>query len=224
LLSLCGIVLSGGVLLDTVFYIPVKVKAAHIESRRIDDPSGALTDQRWLRLTETRQCASDILYPALVIVLDKLDRQSVASDYKQWSLAQASAITFLRHMVSCLPTDSNGWLRLAMVQRAVADDGDRLCSLLQRSFDTGPNERLAIVGRMVLYGRLAPSSQRKCEPLIRREIRTILLYGHRGDFISVLDRLPDSLADLARQEYEALSDNEKQRAMKLFRRDSETRL
>ena len=140
--------------------------ARGIEADLVEDHLPPSLDQRWLALSDTTSCASDVLYPALVIILRKLDRLSVSENYYEWARAMEAGGKFLRHAAQCLPTSGDIRARLAMVDRAIAENPEKICHLLRMSQRLSPNEALVIAARMRLYNKLSPATVTRCEDAV----------------------------------------------------------
>lgn len=173
-------------------------------------------DRQWQRVADVRSCSSDTLYSALVIVLKKLDQQNVAKNYGEWALAMGSGENFLAHMMECLPTNANAPLRLAMVERSIAEDPTRICGLVERSRSLAPNEALALSARLSLYNRLSKRSLERCDEGVRADIRTILAYGRKANFTTILMTMTSDMRNVIRSEFQKLPEKDKRWARREY--------
>ncbi len=68
-----------------------------------------------------QECQSAFVKPFLTVLLAGLDARNPNSEYEKWFEALGQTEQFLRHTLSCLPTDGNLWVRYAMVRQASAE-------------------------------------------------------------------------------------------------------
>lgn len=119
------------------------------------------------------QCQSAFVKPFLTILLASLDTRDPNSDYDRWFEALNRTENFLRHAISCLPTDGNLWARYAMVRQASAEQSEELDRLLSLSQKYSPSEENAITARYFLYNRLTNTSLLRVSALINKDVEII---------------------------------------------------
>jgi hypothetical protein len=146
------------------------------------------------------QCRSDLLRPALTVVLTNLDRMNQVRDYDGWAGAIRASQAYLFTMERCLPSDGNVWLRDALVSRAVAEDPESLRAKLTVARALMPYESAQLFARLFIWKKLSPLALSQSESLARSDVLATLLYGD--------DRLKTSLRKDASSAFKALVDRE----------------
>jgi hypothetical protein len=126
------------------------------------------------------ECRTDVLRPALTVILYHLNATNPALDYSGWSKAHGDADNFLKAMIQCMPSDSNAWFREAFVSRAIAEDAAKLCQKLAVARQLSPYEEPEVFTRLFLWKSLSPFALTKCESLARTDIRAVMLYGGKS--------------------------------------------
>jgi hypothetical protein len=138
-------------------------------------------------------CRADILRAAMTIEMAALDLESITSDYSSWAEAIDRADRFITHYVDCLPTDGNGWLRKALVSRAIAEVPEELAELLDRSTRFAPAEGEVLRGRLALWKVVSARTIALASASLRQDLATILAYGDGRDLEQVFVDLPPTL-------------------------------
>lgn len=215
-ISIAGLIVSWQVFVAAADNLWIRGLARGIEANAFDDNSPPSQDGKWLAVVDTESCASDVLYPALVIVLRKLDRLNVSENYDEWAVAMAGGDRFLRHAADCLPASGDIWARIAMVDRAIAENPEKICNLTRLSRAFAPNEALVIAARMQLYNALSPSTSKRCDDIIRSDIRTILSFGRKANFSKVLANASPEVGNVIKAEFQSLAAPEKKWARREF--------
>ncbi|MDB5525920.1 MAG: conserved hypothetical exported protein [Rhizobium sp.] len=131
-------------------------------------------------------CRSDILRPALTIVLYDLGRANRVSDYDGWVKANMATLAYLNSMIRCLPADGNVWLRDVLVSRAIAENPQSLHDKMAVSRALMPYEGPQLFARLFLWKRISPLALATSEDLARADISTVLLHG--GDKLNAAMR------------------------------------
>jgi len=150
-------------------------------------------------------CRSDLLRPALTIVMVHLNATNSARDYQGWATAHRDAEKFLARMIRCLPADGNAWLREALVSRAIAEDADGLKQKLVVARRLMPYEAPQVRARLSLWKTLSPYALSASENLARADIRATLVYG-RADLKRFLtENMSPQFAALVRSESQNLT-------------------
>lgn len=194
---------------ETVDNLWIRGLASQLEAKTATIDLPPSQDHKWQSVAGVQSCSSDTLYSALVIVLKKLDQQNIAKNHGEWASAMGSGQNFLTHMMQCLPTNANAPLRLAMVERSIAEDPAGICALVERSHSLAPNEALALSARMSLYNRLSKQSLDRCSAWARTDVRTILAYGRKANFSNVLISMKPDMRAIIRSEFLDLPEKDK---------------
>lgn len=209
--------LSGYVAYQTVDTLWIRGLAARLEAKEIRNDLPPSRDERWQAVSSTKACDSETLYAGLVVMLLKLDQVNVTTNPKEWATGMDGGERFLKHVTDCLPSDGNAWLRLAMVQRAIAEQPDEICTLVEKSRAYAPFEALTLSARIRLYKRLNKVTVSACSDVIRRDFQTVFVNGARIDFKDWLANLDPALQTIADEELAKLDEPRRQRACKEYR-------
>lgn len=122
-------------------------------------------------------CRSTVIRSALSIALADLDLQNSSRDYDGWAASFGRTEKFLKHAISCAPTDGNLWVRLAMVERAIAERPDSLAAILNQSAWLAPAEIQSIRARFFLWKDLSKDTLALTDDALQSDLRTLLNYG-----------------------------------------------
>lgn len=117
-------------------------------------------------------CRQDILNAGKKVVMRDLDRRNPLID-PHWNEVVASAQRYIRHGLSCLPTDGDLWLRLAMLREVEAAPGDEIAALMQQSQMLDPASGPLIVTRMSLWSRLPETVLQAAGPSFSTDLATL---------------------------------------------------
>lgn len=135
--------------------------------------------------TSDLSCRSDIVRSVTTVLLTDLDQQNVDLAYDEWSISLERTHRFLERAVRCLPTDGNGWLRLAMVERAIGSPLDRTTQLLTLSQHFAPAEESVISARLQVWNRMSSVELSAVKPLVLADIQTFRLYSAPGRIVDL---------------------------------------
>ncbi len=120
-----------------------------------------------------QECQSAFVKPFLTVLLAGLDARNPNSEYEKWFEALGQTEQFLRHTLSCLPTDGNLWVRYAMVRQASAEQSDEIHRLVGLSQRYSPAEENAITARYFLYNRLTNMTLEKISIEVRKDVEIL---------------------------------------------------
>ena len=136
-------------------------------------------------------CRSDILRPALSVVLYNLNSTNQARDYKRWAATQEASEAFMASMIRCLPNDGNVWLREALMSKAVAENPASLYQKMTIARALMPYESQQMFARLYFWKHLSPLALSTTSDLATADIRDTLLYGDK----ELKKTLPDGRSD-----------------------------
>ncbi len=103
-------------------------------------------------------CDGDVLRVSLTVLLADLDRIDRDQAYDAWAQRLGQTEVQVRHALTCLPGDSNLWLRLAMLKQAGGELPQEQASLMALSQQLNPSERRQLVGRLAQWNRLSAAT------------------------------------------------------------------
>jgi len=192
-------------LLDSKYRYVVNV-ATHLElGETVSADVNATAAEIVFKSSFEAGCRSDILRPALTVVLFHLDRTNQAVDYEKWASAHGAAENFLSSMIRCMPSDGNVWLREAVVSRAIAEDPTSLKQKMAMSNKLMPYEAPQVFARLAIWKRISPFALAACEGQARSDIRTALVYGSRELKASLKMNMSAAFAALLKREINNLA-------------------
>ena len=129
-------------------YASIRVASISIVAERIErgetvaDDVTARYALRTADMADRNYCRSDIVAAGVTLVLAQLDRQNVNVNYDAWASAASSARHYLQYALSCMPTNSNFWLRLAAVQSIIAEEPVSIAGMMKRSVALAPYDQV----------------------------------------------------------------------------------
>ncbi|MGO7204047.1 hypothetical protein ACCT30_22770, partial [Rhizobium ruizarguesonis] len=128
------VVLAGRELSASIRTASISIVAERIErGETVADEVVTKYAVRSVDVVDGHYCRSDIVAAGVTLVLAQLDRQNVNVNYDAWAVAASSAREYLRYALSCMPTNSNFWLRLAAVQSTIAEEPVAIAGMMKRS-------------------------------------------------------------------------------------------
>ncbi|WP_416068172.1 hypothetical protein ACK9YZ_26095 [Rhizobium sp. ZK1] len=165
-------------------------------------------------VVEGGYCRSDIILAATTIVLTQIDTSNQTSDYEGWLSAVTMAEKFLQHALSCMPTDSNLWLRLAVVRAVIAEDPQATAQLMAQSVKLAPADQVTLLARLYFWNRFSEATLRSSSPMVEQDLDVLF---QLGDPLQIAQRIPNvepALIPYIKRASISLSDSRK----KLFAR------
>lgn len=129
--------------------------------------TGALADA----LVGRNVCLSDVVKAGATVALTRLDRTDQINAFPQWVDIADRTDAYLLHALSCLPTNGNLWLRLAMVRQAVAEVPASLERLVQLSQLYAPAEADVLRTRLLMLNRLSPVGMSALAPIWKADVK-----------------------------------------------------
>jgi hypothetical protein len=148
-------------------------------------------------------CRTDILEAVVSVAQRDVDLKFIGSR-EEWPSALARSERVLRAALGCNPTNGDLWMRLAVTRWLVGGSADEQLSLMTLSQTYSPSNLDTVTKRLLHWGTVTPQMAALGEDLIRRDIRTILLYAPETDAVGLLRNLPAHLHPLVRSEAEVV--------------------
>ncbi|MGO7969965.1 hypothetical protein ACC705_03055 [Rhizobium ruizarguesonis] len=124
-------------------------------------------------------CRSDIVAAGVTLVLAQLDRQNVNVNYDAWAVAASSARQYLRYALSCMPANSNFWLRLAAVQSTIAEEPVAIAGMMKRSVVLAPYDQVMILTRFYFWNDFTDATLAAAKRALDSDLTTMLKLGDR---------------------------------------------
>jgi len=121
-------------------------------------------------IVEQDICRSDVVKSGLSVILKNLDAQQPEADYERWATTLQEADTYLTHALSCLPTNGNLWLRLAMVRLTMAEQPDEIARLLSHAQWLAPSEINELSSRLKIWNRVSASTLAKASSSVLSDL------------------------------------------------------
>lgn len=174
------------------------------QGHTVSDGTLKLLAARSRQLVDDGVCRSGTLRDGLHLVLANLERRNPATDYDGWSAAAEAAETFALHAVSCAPAEGDFWVRLALVERAIAEDPGRLAQMLRLSAELAPAEGPTLSARFVLWNRISEKTFGLVPDVFERDARTVLAKARTADLRQYFARSPAFLMSAVRRLSSAL--------------------
>lgn len=130
-------------------------------------------------MTGGNYCRSDIVAAGATLVLSQLDRQNANINYEAWAAAAAGARDYLRYAVSCMPTNSNFWLRLAAIQSTIAEESHSIAGMMARSVALAPYDQSMVLTRFYFWNEFTEATLSASRRVLDRDLVTMLKLGDR---------------------------------------------
>ncbi len=122
-------------------------------------------------------CRSDIVMAGTTLVLKRLDAANEITGYDAWAKAADDAERYMRHAVSCMPSDSNLWLRLAVVRAVIAQEPKSTAGLLTMSARLAPADEVALLARLYFWNRLNITTLDSARASVESDVNLLLKLG-----------------------------------------------
>jgi hypothetical protein len=150
-------------------------------------------------------CRSDILMAGASVVLSNLDRQNQSTDYDGWVDAMTRGDRYFEHAISCLPTNGNFWVRLAMIRKAVAERPAEIVALMGESVRQTPADQDVLIARYYMWNRVSPETLAAAHELVAHDLTTALQFGTPFELVPVVNSVGKNLAPYLRDAVKTLS-------------------
>ncbi len=123
-------------------------------------------------------CRSDIVMAGTTLVLNRLDIRNEITDYGAWAKAAEEAEEYMRHAVSCMPTESNLWLRLAAVRAVIVQEPRAIARLMTMSSTLAPADENALIARLYFWNHLNGTTLKNAQTSVERDLRVLMKFGN----------------------------------------------
>lgn len=155
-----ALILSFGFLRETIRYSYLTSTADQLRhGGKIGDARLAEIAASLTALRQGGTCRSDIVKPAIGLLLLNVDRQSTSADDDLWRDILGDAEQFLRFGLRCLPMDGDIWLRLAMIRALEGALPEEVATLFNTSQQLAPVHPDVLKARLQFWPTLAPAAQ-----------------------------------------------------------------
>jgi len=174
------VMLAGRELYASIRTASISIVAERIErGDTVSDDVVTRYASRSAEVVDEHYCRSDIVAAGVTLVLAQLDRQNVNVNYDAWAAAVSSADRYLRYALSCMPTNSNFWLRLAAVQSIIAEEPLSLAGMMKRSVALAPHDESMILTRFYFWNDFTDATLVAAKSALDSDLMTMLKRGDR---------------------------------------------
>ncbi|MGO7087880.1 hypothetical protein ELI38_17030 [Rhizobium leguminosarum] len=174
------VVLAGRELYASIRTASISIVAERIErGETVADDVVTKYASRSVDAVDGHYCRSDIVAAGVTLVLAQLDRQNVNVNYDAWAAAASSARQYLRYALSCMPTNSNFWLRLAAVQSTIAEEPVAIAGMMKRSVVLAPYDQVMILTRFYFWNDFTDATLAAAKSALDSDLTTMLKLGDR---------------------------------------------
>lgn len=146
-------------------------------------------------------CRTDILDAVVSVARRDVDLK-FSGNREEWPAALLRMERVLRGALACNPTNGDLWVRLAMTRWFVGGSADEQLSLMTLSQAYSPANLDTVRKRLRHWSAVTPAMAALGEDLVRRDIRTMLLYAPTKDVIASAGDLPAHLHRVIHSEAE----------------------
>ncbi|MBA5805912.1 hypothetical protein [Rhizobium changzhiense] len=173
------------VLAGRELYASIKTASISIVAERIErgdtvaDEVATKYASRTVDVIGGHYCRSDIVAAGVTLVLAQLDRQNANVNYDAWAVAASSARQYLQYALSCMPTNSNFWLRLAAVQSTIAEEPLSIARMMTRSVALAPYDESMILTRFYFWNDFTDATLLAASRALDSDLTTMLRQGDR---------------------------------------------
>lgn len=122
-------------------------------------------------------CRSDIVMAGATLALNRLDAANEITGYDAWAKAADDAERYMRHAVSCMPTDSNLWLRLAIVRAVISQEPKATARLITLSAWLAPADEVSLLARLYFWNRLNEATLEEARTSVESDVELLLRLG-----------------------------------------------
>ncbi|MGR9172685.1 hypothetical protein [Rhizobiales bacterium] len=160
-------------------------QASKINLSKILADTGAIVDEGF--------CRSDILMAGATIALRHFDEGDEIADYAAWSKALAFNEKYFRHAISCMPSNSNFWLRLAMTRAVQAEEPTDIARLMSISVRLAPADQFSLIARLYFWNHLSAATLKAASRDLRKDLKTLFTSGDPKKIAAALPIVSDAL-------------------------------
>lgn len=154
-------------------------------------------------------CRSDILMAGATIVLQHFDDTDEIADYQAWSKALISNEQFFRHAISCMPSNSNFWLRLAMIRAVQAEDPSDIARLMSVSVKLAPADQFSLLARLYFWNHLSAATLEKAANDLRSDLHILFDRGDPKQIAAALPAMSEALRPYIKERTADMSEERK---------------
>jgi len=138
-------------------------------------------------------CRSDIIMAGTTLVLNRLDVANEITGYDAWVKAADDAERYMRHAVTCMPTESNLWLRLAIVRAVIVQEPTATARLMNMSAWLAPADEVALLARLYFWNRLNVTTLENARTSVESDMNLLLKLGDPRKVGPALTRISPAL-------------------------------
>ncbi|MDH6201862.1 MULTISPECIES: hypothetical protein [Rhizobium] len=201
------VVLAGRELYASIRTASISIVAERIErGETVADDVVAKYASRSVDVVDGHYCRSDIVAAGVTLVLAQLDRQNVNINYDGWAAAASSARQYLRHALSCMPTNSNFWLRLAAVQSTIAEEPVSIAGMMKRSVVLAPHDQVMILTRFYFWNDFTDATLAAAKRALDSDLMTMLKRGDRCRVNAAIKEISPQLRPIFDQTWTSVGD------------------
>lgn len=191
--AICS-VLAGRELYASIKTASISIVAERIErGETITNEVAARYAARTMEVVDGHYCRSDIVAAGVTLVLTQLDRQKVGVNYDAWATAASNARQYLQYALSCMPTNSNFWLRLAAVQSEIAEEPVSIAEMMKRSVALAPHDQGMILTRFYFWNDFTSVTLLTAKNALESDLTTMLKLGDRCMVNAVIKEISPQL-------------------------------
>ncbi|MBX4950865.1 hypothetical protein HJA95_15040 [Rhizobium binae] len=173
-------VLAGRELYSSIRTASISIVAERIErGDTVTNDIAAGYAARAIAVVDGHYCRSDIVAAGVTLVLTQLDRQNVNMNYEAWAAAASDARRYLQYALSCMPTNSNFWLRLAAVQSTIAEEPLAIAKMMKRSVALAPYDESIVLTRFYFWNDFTDATLSAASSAVDGDLTTMLKLGDR---------------------------------------------
>jgi hypothetical protein len=202
------VVLAGRELYASIRTASISIVAERIE--RGETVTGGVVTKyasRSVDVVDGHYCRSDIVAAGVTLVLAQLDRQNVNVNYDTWAAAASSARQYLRYALSCMPTNSNFWLRLAAVQSIIAEEPAAVAGMMKRSVVLAPHDQVMILTRFYFWNDFTDATLAAARNALDSDLTTMLKLGDRCRVNATIKEISPQLRPIFDQAWTSVGDS-----------------
>lgn len=144
-------------------------------------------------------CRSDIVLAGTTVMLRRLDETDQVTDYLTWLQALRSAQAYVEHALSCLPADSNLWLRLAVLRAVGAEDPKGTAQLMSESVRLAPADQITMLARLFFWNRFTARTLEAARPAVESDVNLLFSLGEPQEIAATLPTIGRPLLPFIRK-------------------------
>ncbi|MGR9436611.1 hypothetical protein [Rhizobium leguminosarum] len=208
IVTLVFLVLAGRELYASIRTASISIVAERIErGETVADDVVAKYASHSVDVVDGHYCRSDIVAAGVTLVLAQLDRQNVNVNYDTWAAAASSARQYLRYALSCMPTNSNFWLRLAAVQSIIAEEPAAVAGMMKRSVVLAPYDQVMILTRFYFWNDFTDATLAAAKSALDSDLTTMLKLGDRCRVNATIKEISPQLRPIFDQAWTSVGDS-----------------